>query len=225
LILRQKRAKNKVCSGGDKTAKASEVSAAAFQNTLQGSFQTAFGANQAILNTLTAKLTDTINNPKGFDPKTFALLKTGASDTVARQTEQAQIAASSAMARHGGPDLGSGVEAQVHGEIGAAGATEQARESSNIDIASGELQNENYWRAISGLTNVAQAENPTGYAGAANSSAESVSSLSRSVLASQQAGWQNTFGIISGIAGLGSAAIGAYNSFGGAKPGTGGTGY
>lgn len=199
-----------MCSSGDKTAKATEDAQAAFTKTLQASFQTAFGKNQAILDGLTKTLTAQMQNPKGFDPRTLALMRTTASDTVARKTLGAQTAAGSYIASHGGADLGSGVAAQISGGIASSGAEEQASEQSNIDIQNGLLQDQNYWKSIAGLTDVANAENPAGYAGQATSAANSVSDLSRSVLASKQAGWQNAFGIASGIAGLGLAGAGAF---------------
>lgn len=215
-----------MCSGGDSTAKAQEKAQAAFTDTLRSSFSTAFGKSQSILDTLTKTLTDAINNPKGFDPRTLALMKSNASDQVAAGTRNAQVAAGNAMAARGGSELGSGVNAQIAGSIAGSGEAERARELSGIDIQSGLLQNENYWRGIQGLTGVAQAENPTGLASAANEGAGKVADLSHAVLASQQAGWQNAMGIVSGIAGLGTAAVGAYTGlgFGGSKAGAGGGG-
>lgn len=210
-----------MCSSGDSTLKSSETSQAAFMKTLQASFGTAFGKNQAILDSLTKTLTDAIANPKGFDPRTLAMMKTGAADSVARQTNAAQVSAGNYGASHGGADLGSGVQSQIQGSIAGTGAAEGARESSNIDIASGQLQNENYWRAISGLTGVANAENPSAYASDANSAANSTASLGSAFLASKQADWNNTFGVIKGVAGLTSAAAGL-PSFGGSSGGGGG---
>ena len=211
-----------MCCSGDSTAKQTEAAQAAFTNTLSGAFRTAFGKNQADLDALSAKLTDMMNNPHGFDAKTLALMRTTASDTVAQQTAQAQTAANTYLATHGGPELGTGVGAQIKGQIAGEGATEAARENSNIDIQNGLLQNENYWKAIEGLTSVANAENPTGIAGAETGSANATADLSRAYLSSKQADWQNTFGIINGIAGLGTAAVGGLQAagvFGGAKAG------
>lgn len=210
-----------MCSSGDSTVKATETAQAAFTNTLSASFKTAFANKQEYLDKIGAKLTDMINNPRGFDPKTLALMKTNASDTVATSTGNAQQAANAYLATHGGSELGSGVAAQIKGQIGATGAVEGARENSNIDIQSGLLQNDNYWKAISGLTNVANSENPEGLASAETSSANSVGNLSQAYLASKQADWNNTFGVIKGITGLASAAVGL-PSFGGSSGGGGG---
>lgn len=207
-----------MCSSGDSTVKATETSQAAFTNTLSQSFQTAFAAKQDMLGKLNARLTDMVNNPHGFDPKTLALMKTNASDTVTQNTANAQTAANAYLATHGGAELGTGVGAQIKGNIAAAGANENAREASGIDIQSGLLQNENYWKAISGLTNVANSENPEGLASSEVGAANSVGNLSQAFLASKQQDWNNTFGIIKGVAGLASAAAGI-PSFGGSSGG------
>lgn len=211
-----------MCCSGDSTVKQQETAQAAFTNTLNTSFQQSFANNQAILGTLQKTLTDRVNNPTGFDPKTLALMKTNASDTVAQQTNQAQTAANAYLATHGGAELGSGVGAQIKGSIAAAGATEGAKEDSNIDIENGMLQNQNYWAGIQGLTNVANAENPTGFAGAETNSANATADLSKAYLASQQAGWQDLGSVISGVSGLATSAIAGYNAFGGSKAGGGG---
>jgi|ERR1700704_645972 len=197
-----------MCSGGDKTLNSAEKSQAAFMSTLQGAFSQAFGANQAILANLTKTLTDAIANPQGFDPKTLALMKTNASDTVARGVNAAQVAASQNAAVRGSTDIGSGVQAQIAGSIAGSGANELASENSNIDIQSGLLKNQNYWQAIHGLTDVANAYNPQGYANAANNAGSVTADLGRAALSAKQAGWQNAFGIVSGVAGLASAAAG-----------------
>jgi hypothetical protein len=80
-----------MCSSGDSTAKATEQVSAAMTKTLSDSFKTAFATKQDTLNRVNAKLTDMLNNPQGFDPKTLALMKTNASDTVARGTNAAQV--------------------------------------------------------------------------------------------------------------------------------------
>jgi len=211
-----------MCCSGDSTVKSTEQAQAAFTNTLTSSFNKAFAGQQEILDAVKNRLTDAIANPQGFDPKTLALMKTSASDTVAANTAAAQTAANAYLASHGGATLGTGVGAQIKGQIAGQGATEGAREESNIDIQSGLLKDENYWRAISGLTNVAQAENPVGMAGAETSSAGQVGELSKAYTQSKVAGMQAFGGLLSGIAGLGTAAVGGYTAlkptFAGAKP-------
>lgn len=215
-----------MCCSGDSTDKATETTTAALTSTLSSSFSTAFAKNQALLDNVGAHLTNSLNNPTGFDPKTLALMKSNASDTVASETGQAQTAANAYLATHGGSELGSGVAAQIKGGIASAGATEGAKENSNIDIQNGLLQNQNYWSAISGLTNVANAENPTAYSNSASGAGNSTADLSKAYLASTQAGWQDVGSVISGVAGLASAAAGMppihFGGSGGGTPTSGG---
>lgn len=149
-------------------------------------------------------------------------MRSSASDTVSRQTTNAQVSAGNYGASHGGADLGSGVQSQIEGSIAGTGAQQQSQEQSNIDIANGQLQNQNYWQAIGGLTNVAQAENPSAYASDANSAGSTTANLGTAFQATKQADWNNTFGVIKGVAGLATAAAGL-PSFGGSSGSSGPT--
>jgi hypothetical protein len=197
-----------MCSEADPTQEALRDSQAAFTGTMRQAFSTAFANNQAILGNLTNILTKAIANPQGYTPAEMTALRTGVTDTVAQATKNATIAAGNYAATHGGADLGSGVTAQIEGGIQTGGMEEGAREQSQITIANAERQQQNYWNAISGLTQVGAAYNPTGYAGAETSSANATTAASQEVSAERQAGWQNAFGVVSGIAGLASAAAG-----------------
>ena len=212
-----------MCCSGDKTVKATETAQAAFTQTLTDSFKTAFANKQDILNKIVLRMKEMMFNPQGLDPKTLALMKTTASDTVARETEAAQAAANAYLATHGGPTLGSGVAAQIKGQIAAAGAGERARELSGIDIQSGLLQNENFWKSISGLTAAANEENPEAIANSEIGSANSVGELSKAYTASKFAGMQAFGSLLSGISGLATAVTTGIPKFGGTKAGGGGS--
>lgn len=207
-----------MCSDADPTQEALRNSQAAFTTTLQNAFKTTFAANQAILASLTATLEKAIANPQGYTAQELTALRTGATDTVAQATLNAQRGAGAYAATHGGADLGSGVQAQIQGSIGTAGAEQLAREQGQISIANAERQQQNYWNAIYGLTQVGAAYNPQGYAAQETGSANATTSASHEVAAEKQQGWQNAFGIVSGIAGLASAAAGI-PSFGGSGGG------
>lgn len=216
-----------MCSSGDATAKSAEKNSLVLQELFKSAFSTTFGKNQAILDNLTKTLTDRLNNPRGFSPEQLALLKTSATENVQNQTEAAKVGAGNYIASHGGADLGSGVAAQITGSIEGTGASDIAKETTGIDLASEQQKYADYWNSIKGLSDVAAAENPAGYAGAANTAGDVTANLSHAVLASEQAGWQNAFGVVGGIAGLGTAAVGGLKSagvFGGSTTGTGATG-
>jgi len=209
-----------MCSSPDPTEEALKQSQAAFTSTLQNSFQSAFGANQAILGTLTNALKAQVANPQGFTPAALTAMRTGATDTIASQTNNATIAANNYIATHGGSDLGSGVNAQIQGGVQVAGMQQQAGEQNQITLANAQQQQQNYWNAISGLTNVGNAYNPQGYASAETNSANATTTAANAVAAEKQQGWQNAFGVVQGVAGLATAAAGLPDFGGGSGGGS-----
>lgn len=204
-----------MCSTADPTQVALRDSQKAFTDTLQSSFKTTFAANQAILGNLTSILTKAIASPQGYSPAELTALRTTATDTVAQQTSNATRAASEYSATHGGADLGSGVNAQIQGQIQAEGMKTLSTEQNQISIANAERQQQNYWQAISGLQQVGAQYNPTSYAAQETSSANATTAASHEVAAEKQQSWNNAFGVIKGITGL--AAVAAAPFTGGAS--------
>lgn len=215
-----------MCSSADPTQEALRDSQAAFTNTLQASFKTAFANNQAILGNLSKILTKAIADPQGYSPAEIAALRTGATDTTARTVANATKAAGEYSATHGGANLGSGVQAQIEGGIQSGGQQQLSAEQNQITIADAERKQQNYWNAIGGLTQVGAAYNPTGYASVETGSANATSTASQVVDAEKQQGWNNAFGVVNGIAGLATAATGLGGLAGGlGKAATPGSGY
>jgi hypothetical protein len=203
-----------VCSEANPTEEALQQSDAAFTNTLQTSFQQAFGAQSNILAGLTKQLQATAANPSGFSPAMLTAMRTQATTGTAQQTQAAQQAANAYIAAHGGADLGSGVGAQITGQVQSAGLQAQTGAQTNIGIANAQQQQTNYWNAIGGLGQVANAYNPTGFANAATNASNATTNASNAIQSEQQQSWQNAFGVVQGVAGLASAAAGI-PSFGG----------
>jgi hypothetical protein len=207
-----------MCSSANPTEQALQQSQAAFTGTLQNSFSQTFAQNQQILGSLSSTLQKAIANPQGYTPAEMAALRTNATDTVANSTANAQRAAGAYNSAHGGADLGSGVAAQISGQATQAGIQANSQAQNQISVANAQQQQQNYWNAIGGLTQVGAAYNPTGYAGAETGAANSTTGASQAVSAEQQQGWQNAFGVVQGVAGLGMAAAGL-PSFGGGAGG------
>jgi len=200
-----------LCKGGDKTVEAGEHSQQGFINTLMGTFRQQFGASSAILNFLNNRLTQMATNPTGFAPSTKAALTTNAIQQSATDVANAQRAANTAAAAHGGNGLPSGVQAQVAGQIQAAGANEETDALNNIRLADAQQQQENYWNAIKGLSGVASAEDPTAYGSLVNSGQGALAGLSNADTGAKQTGFGNSFANGFGSAlgkGLGSIATG-----------------
>lgn len=204
-----------MCSDPNATEEQNLNSTAAMTQTLQNDYSSAFANNQKILGNLTTTLNQAVAKPQGFTSGQMAALRTGAMDTTTGAYNQAKVNAGAAAARYGG-DVASGVTGQIMGDIGAAEAGTESQQQNQITEANAELQQQNYWKAISGLSNVAAEYNPTSYANAATSSSGATTSAAAQTLAEQQAGWQDTFGVISGVAGLAGAVAGI--------PGLGGSG-
>jgi hypothetical protein len=197
-----------MCSSPNPTEVALQQSQAAFTNTLDSSFKSTFANQQTILGMLSTNLQKMIVNPQGFTPAEMTALRTGATDTTATQTENAQKSAAAYGASHGGADLGSGVQSMIQGDIATGGAQQLSQEQNQITVANAQQQQQNYWNAIQGLTQVGNAYNPTGYADSATRSANAVTNASNAITSEEQAGWQDAFGVVSGVAGLVSAAAG-----------------
>lgn len=196
-----------MCSEANSTEESNFKASQAFTTTLQNDYSQAFKNNQAILGNLTTTLNNAIAKPQGFTSQEQAALRTGAMDTTTQQFAGAKVAAGAAAARYGG-DVASGVTGQIMGGIAGEQAATNSQEQNQISVQNAELQRQNYWQGIQGLTNVGAAYNPTSYAGTAVSSSNATTNAAGQVLSEQQAGWQNAMGIVKGVAGLASAAAG-----------------
>jgi hypothetical protein len=201
-----------VCSSGDSTLQSTEQSNAALTAQLGADYSTVFSENQQIQSQLRGVLTSQLTNPQGLPPAEIAAARTGATDAVATQFENASRSANSVAAAHGGDALPSGVSAQVGGQIAAGAAAENSGEQNKISIADAQAKQQNYWSAISGLGAVGNNLNPTGYSNSAAGTGTSTASLGSAFLSSQQADWQNAAGVIGAVGGLATGAAGFVNA-------------
>jgi hypothetical protein len=188
-----------MCSGGDKTIKASEQAQADFTKTLMQSYQQQFGQQSKILSFLTGKLQPMIDNPTGYSPEALAALRTSATDTNARQFGNASAALNDQLAVRGGAtDLPSGVDAQIRAQLASEGAQTQAASENNITLQNEQLKQQNYWNAVNALSGNSAQYNPTGYAGQATGGSEAVGNLGTAYKNSQSS---QLLGALGGIAG------------------------
>jgi hypothetical protein len=210
-----------MCSSANPTEEDNLNSTAAMTSTLGNDFNQSFAQNQATLGNLTSALQQSIAKPQGFTSGQMAGLRTGAMDTNTQQFDAAKANAGAAAARYGG-DVASGVTGQIEGGLAGEEAANESGEQNEITQANAQQQQANYWKGIQGLSNVAALQNPTGYANAATGSSNATTGAANAVTSEQQQGWQDTMGVISGIAGLGSAGAKAFTGFGGGS-GSGGS--
>lgn len=166
-------------SGGTDTSLDASHWSDNFMKSLMGDFSAQYGKQQNILSFLQGQLTSMFKNPTGFSPATLSALNSMATNNVATGVQNATQAAQLSAAAHGGSGLPSGVQAQVAGQIDAAGSTALAGEKNQIAVQNGELQNQNQWAALSGLEGVSAQENPLGYAGASAGEADAIANLGK----------------------------------------------
>jgi len=197
------------CSGGDDTAKALEKSQAAMTTTLNNDYQTSFGEQQQVLSNLQAKLNYEATNPMGYTPTQLAAARTSINENTAGAAKRALGSAAAFAATHGGSDIGGGATGEIAGEISSAAAQSKSAQLASLAQQNEALKQENMWKGIAGLSGVASEYG--GGAGTAisgaGSSANSSVGAGNLLLQSQQAGWADVGGMMSGIAGLGKAFL------------------
>jgi hypothetical protein len=189
-----------MCSSGDQTAANAEKSSAAFQDTLTSAFKTQFGQNQDLYNFLSGSLKSQINNPQGYGDQALTAMRTGATDTIASQYQNAQKALQNRQFTAGGENLPSGVNAMQTGALAQGQASDTAGAQNNITLQDQNLKQQNYWNAISGLNGVNQGNNAGITAGNANGAGNTTAGLSQAVTSSQAAA-MSPFNALIGAAG------------------------
>ena len=194
---------------GDEVAKSTERSTADFTKTLQQAFATNNANQQGQLDFLSKELQSGITNPQGYSPETLASMHTQATEAAAQNNKNVMQAVNEKFATQGdATSLPSGVQEQIQSQVASTIANNEATAQLGITQQNGQLQQENKWKAVSGLEGVAGLENPEGFAGSANNSADTVSKLSQVVTA---ANGPSVGSILGGIAGAG---LGAWASSG-----------
>lgn len=214
------------CKGAGSQLTGIGQSQQSFMNTLQQDFGTAFSGQQSILNNLSSTLSSTLANGPGqygFSAPETAALNTQATSGTAAQTRNAQQAAGEASAAQNGGNavLPNNAAAQTQAGIAQAGAQQTSNQLLGIKEAGYQQGNQNYNTALSGLTNVAGLENPTGVAGAANTAGSGAAGTATTVqnLNNAASPWNVAGGILGGLAStaLNFALPGAGSILGGAS--------
>lgn len=181
---------------GDSIIRNTESSWAQQANFLTNAFKSQYGAQSAIFSQLTSHFTDMLKNPQGFSPAALSALRSGVVGQTANQFNQArqQVAATQAERGDFGGDVKSGVNAQISGQIAAGQAASTAGGLNEIEQANEQQKIQNQRVAESGLFGVAEGENPTGFAGAANQAAETTGSLGSQYFGTDQSGFGDMLG-------------------------------
>jgi hypothetical protein len=221
-----------MCSSGGQIAQtdqALQASQAAMTSTLNSDYSTTFAEQQSLLGNLQAKMNYVAANPMGYSAPALAAARTSINESTSTAAKQAIGSAAAFAASHGGADVGSGVTGQLAGQIASGAAQSKSQQLTALTQQNEEMKQKNFWNAISGLNSVGSELGGAGGTaiGGATSTAGSSVGAGSGALAAKQAGWQNLGGVLSGIAGLGTAAAGfslgggaadPYNNMGGTLP-------
>jgi hypothetical protein len=202
-----------MCSSTDKQVAASDVALQTADATAMATYQQqstlAFGEQQEVLNSLNAKMSYMASNPLGYTPAELHSMTTSVNENTANAAKTAIGSAAAFAATHGAADTGSGPAGQLAGQIGTQAALAKAQGLNDIQMQSEQLKQQNYWKAISGLSSVGGefggAASTAGGLGVGSSNA-GVGAGSGAVSA-DEAGIEKVGSFMSGIAGLGTAAL------------------
>jgi hypothetical protein len=198
---------------GDATAQAAEKQQAMFNTQLMKIFTQQFGQQQDVLKYLQGKMQPMIDNPTGFSADAEAAMRTGASEQVAGQYQNAAKALANQRAQRGDAGLPSGVDAQIDAQVGNAAAATGAQAQNDITLQNEQLKNTNMWNAVNALSGVGAQFNPQSYGSLYNQGAGNVANLSQAYNASKQS---QLMGVLGGVVGGGISALGSL--YGAKKP-------
>jgi hypothetical protein len=211
-----------MCSSGGQIAatdKALQASQAAMTNTFNADYSTAFSEQQSVLGQTMAKFAAFAANPMGYTPQQLKTATTSINENTATAAKQALGQAAAFAAAHGGSaDISGGGAADLAARGTYAAGLSKAGSLAQLSQQNQEMKQQNMWKGLAGLSGVGGefGNAASGAASGAGSAAGTSVSAGSGALAAQQAGWENTFGVIKGITGLATAATGVAGLFDGA---------
>lgn len=210
------------CSSGGQVAQTDEAlqqSQAALNKTLAADYGTTFAEQQSVLGNITARMNYMAANPMGYSPRELKIATTSINENFANAAKKALGSAASFAAAHGASDIGGGGLGLVAGDIASQMAGGKAQALASLSDSNEKMKQQNFWNAIQGLNSASSqygGSSGQGISGA-NAAADSAVSAGSGALAAQQASWQNTMGMISGIGGLATAGAGIGGNIAGGR--------
>ncbi len=201
-------------TGGQTAAQANEVK---ISDLLTQDFQTVFGTNQNLLNTLTKSLSPTVQagpNQYGFSPGQDAAMRTQATEQIGAASQNATNSVRGAVAGQGGMNLPSGSESAIESGLAQNESFQQAGAQLGITEKGYEAGRENYFQSVGDLAQApGQLENPATSAGTAAMGGAQGQMQGATDIANANNAWiAPVAGMIGSVAG---AAIPHIPSFGG----------
>lgn len=183
----------------------------AFYTQMTQQYNTIFGKNQAILDSLTSTFEPILKagpNQRGFSQDEHDTLDTQANESVSNNFAAAKRSLGENLAARGGSDfLPSGVDEQLEGGIDATAATEKSNLDNQIEMADFETGREEFHNAANVLGGVAAQDSPVAFANATTGAGSAAANTADQIAAEDNSIWSTVIGGVSGIAG---AAVGGW---------------
>lgn len=162
----------------------------AFNSQLMGLFQKQFASQQSQLEFLKGVLQPEIKNAQagqGFSNEALTAMRTGATDTLSGQFQNAQAALNQTLRTSGDANVPSGVTVGANAALFNSEAIAKAGAQNQITLANQQQAQNNLWNSVNALNGVAAQENPLGYANSATGGSGTIANLSSSQGALQNA--------------------------------------
>jgi hypothetical protein len=178
-----------------------------FANLLQGNYNTLFGQQQGVLNSINRSLSPILAagpNQHGFSGDTLAALQTQAINNAGATNRNAQQAARTYGAGEGGggtSGLTSGITKQIEAGIASQSAGQEASQLNQITQADFAQGNQNYWRAQGGMDQLAAGYSPNAASSGAISEGGQAFGEANQINQEKNQKWQAIAGGISSLAG------------------------
>lgn len=187
-----------------------QASQAQFYSTLTSEYNTVFGENQGILNSLTKSFQPILDagiNQQGFSAPELQNLNSQAETGTGANYAAAKASLANTEAAEGGGNtfMPSGAKQELNAQLAQSGAAEASNLSSNIVSADYQSGRENYLNAAGVLGGVASQLNPEGMAGAATG-AGTAEGTTANQIAQEGNSWMSLVG--AGVGAAGSAFSG-----------------
>jgi hypothetical protein len=193
----------------------------AFSTLLQGNYNTLFGNQLNVLNSINRSLSPILAagpSQQGFSAPTLAAMNTqaiNASGAASRNAQQAVANFGAGQGGGGSSGLISGVQRQLQGAVASQSANQYANAQNNITLANYSQGNTNFWRAQGGADQLAAGYSPNSAQGGAISANQTSFGEASAIQQQQQQEDQMIAGGVTALAmGGASFAAGAMNGGG-----------
>ncbi len=202
-----------MCGANQQQQQISDAQQQMYQ-TLNSSYQTAFGQSQAITNALTAQFQPILAagpGQQGFSAGENQSLNTSAAENIAQNYAAAQKATAQVLAARGGGNtlLPDSTSANLIAQNANLAAQQRSQAQNTITQANYAQGYQNWGQAANVLTSTAGLLNPNAYAGSATGAGTAAANTANQIAQANNSVWNAAIGALGSVGG---AALGNFGS-------------